>query len=230
MNRKLTIQSLRTVMLLGLVTISAGASTITYTSLTDPAVIGVGLHGTELIGAPPDVISFPKWNPADFAGQTLTGVSFKLDGHIEGTITLQNNNPDQSTQIQGTTNVEMTLGDNLVVIFPTYTTGKKTIPKKSSQTFTNLSGDASDTSGLITTGLGAYKGNGYFDLGVGTLSGIAFLGGGGFAGGSQETYASAEGEVTYYFEESQTVPEPGTLLLMGGPFVIIGLLKRRAKA
>jgi hypothetical protein len=92
------------------------------------------------------------------------------------------------------------------------------------------SGSSSDT--VIGAGLGQYQGFGSANLAFDVTSGTGTFGGSGggpnqlFFGGDASVAASLT--VTYNYEEV-TVPEPGTLGLMGGAFLCVGYFVRRRK-
>jgi hypothetical protein len=231
----------------------ASASTITYTSGTVPAVTNIGLQLTEL--GPGQAVVFPQWDPASFVGQTLTGVSFSMFGHIEGQITLTNKD-NAPHNVSATTNSDFYMLDaNSVALggSPSFTlsygTGLVAIPANTSVTYPNVpqvpsyvcqagfppqSGQEcyhADNSyvGQGTETLAQVTGAGTLSFSVSTLTGLALVGGGGQIGAQQFTLASAGGTVTYTYGETG-IPEPATLLLLGSSLIALGQMLRRKKA
>jgi hypothetical protein len=73
----------------------------------------------------------------------------------------------------------------------------------------------------------AAPGNTTFALTGSTEISTTFVGGGGQIGLSQTTTAGFQAEVDYTFTPATATPEPGTMILLGGALVGLGLFRKR---
>jgi len=202
----------------------------------------VGPEPTEL-GTPasPGTISCSGFNTA--LG-TLEDVTITLSGAIvnitgdRSTITLINSNSSSQTA-SGTTIAKMYLTTALAgfsfgssITTPAYavdaSTGLVTIPADTSETFqVSGSGSAGPQTDSNPATFGNYETT--FDIDFATKTTLSTGGGGGFGGASQTTYADSTAEVSYTYIPTGTTPEPGTMGLLGGALVALGLVSKRRK-
>lgn len=86
-------------------------------------------------------------------------------------------------------------------------------------------------SGLVSESTGSYDSTGTFTLGFSTLNGFTFTGGGGNLDASEVTTAAGTAEVIYTFTPGTTppppVPEPGSILMVGGVLMLAGYQLRK---
>jgi len=201
----------------------------------------VGPAGTELT-------SLTTGNPLTCAGANL-GSGFTL---ISATLTLTDAIVNQagflstitvtegagagsSNDVTGTTTVNFSSasGANLahfagfvVSSFAVSATVTELLAPGNSKT-DSVSNSAS-TGGIDTTAadLAAWKGASGFTITETTVSGFGASGGGGFAGGSQSTFATAHASIVYDYVIAGA-PEPATYALMGSALIGLGLLRKR---
>ena len=165
----------------------------------------------------------------DIAGATLTGMSLNVAGTVSGTVTLTNNS-STSQSASATSTSEFYWGPLAGFTFlnpaftAAYTTGTVTIGCcGASQSYSGLAGN--NSASQTNSGVYApYTGAGNFNIAVSTLTGLGVKGGGGNIVASQTTRAIATATVTYTYN---TVPEPGTYMLMGLGVTVLGLVRRR---
>jgi len=170
-----------------------------------------------------------QFNPG--ANQTLQSVQISVNGTITGTITLINGATTSQTG-SGTTTSQFFVGalPGFTIASPLFTaqfsTGNQTLAPQSSTPFSGLSGSGGSTLGPQSSNLTSYTGSSTFAVVVTTSTGVSASGGGGQIGAIQSTQGSAAVSVLYTYGDT-TVPEPGTMVLIGMGLVGLGFWKFR---
>ena len=202
---------------------TASAATVTY----GPASFGPATTNWS------SSLSLPKWDPALFPGQTLTGVSFTLNGSVSGSAKFESLDASPAT-------VNMNLQATITLTDPSANVLATVIPVASttdSVTAFDGSVDFGGTSGVSYPGLSgsnSASGSGVnFPLFTGAGSILLPISASGTSSGSGAgnlitqfaTSAGADASVTYTF---QAVPEPSTLVLAAfGTLAVVGACLRR---
>ena len=154
----------------------------------------------------------------------LTLVTLTLVGRIDGSVTLDNNDPNPESGV-GNASAMFVFGPlsgfqvSLPVVVATAGSGNQPVPSKSSQTSSVSSGNSTVTD-ANSTNLAPYTGSGSFGIPVSEQTTSNVTGTGNF-GGMVSTSATATADVSYTFNASDpltvtgaaSVPEPGTWLL-----------------
>jgi hypothetical protein len=170
-----------------------------------------------------------QFNPG--ANQVLQSVQITVNGTISGTITLINGATTSQTG-QGTTTSQFFVASlpGFTIPSPVFTaqfsTGAQSLAPQSSTPFSGLSGSGGATLGPQSSNLTSYTGAGTFGVVVTTSTGVSASGGGGQIGAIQSTQGSAAVSVLYTYADT-TVPEPGTMVLIGMGLVGLGVWKFR---
>jgi hypothetical protein len=178
-----------------------------------------------------DNIVCPQFNPVT---GVLNSISIVVSGTISGSITLTNNAATSQT-VNGTATSQFFIDPLAGFVFvnpifsAAYSTGAQTLTAGQTSTFSGLAGNGSANLGPNTSNFVPYEGVGSFNIPVSTLSGISIVGGGGQIGSDQSTNGTATAQVTYVFDETGNVPEPGTILLMGAGLVLLGLAPKHLR-
>ncbi|MBN1456591.1 MAG: PEP-CTERM sorting domain-containing protein [Sedimentisphaerales bacterium] len=171
-------------------------------------------------------LSFQKFDPA--LG-TLNSVTIDLNGSMETTLIIKNQNPSGTASFgSAKTELDMTVlspgGVNALVDLTSSWFGYSLNPGESITTNPplSMSGTVSETYTLAAI-LAEFTGLGNIELDAGTFTIAVLANTGGNTSVDQMTYASLDGTVTYNY----TVPEPATisLLSIGG----LTLLRKRRK-
>jgi hypothetical protein len=202
---------------------TAGLASATPVTVTCSTVSGA----TELN----DSIVCPQFNPVT---GVLNSISIVVSGTITGSITLTNN-AATTQNVTGTATSQFFIDPLAGFVFvnpifsASYSTGAQSLTTGQTATFAGLSGSGSANLGPNTSNFVPYEGTTTFNIPITTLSGIAILGGGGQIGSDQSTNGTATAQVTYVFDETGNVPEPGTILLMGAGLVLLGLAPKHLK-
>jgi len=173
-------------------------------------------------------------------GGTVGGISITVTGSITGSIALTNNSGRPQTG-SATVSSQFSIASiaglgsgpaplsgftwTNPIFTVSYGTSVVTLDPTQTLTFNGLSGTASATL-TDSTQILLYVGSGTFNIPVSTVTGIGIFGGGGQIGASQSTNASATAVVTYDYS---TVPEPGTMLLIGCGLAALGTWRLRKR-
>jgi hypothetical protein len=191
-------------------------------------------HLTELVGAPTDVLTFPKF---DGNLGILLSVVIHLDAGISSVITVTNS-ADTPSSGNVFTDSQYTATDPLTLLTlspdPSTPNFPYSLAPGGSVTSSALLGsdtaDGTFTNALILAEFTTFTG-GTIDIGVSTFTQTFTANTGGNTSSGQVTTASATGTITYNYTPLESVPEPGawaflgTSLIGGGFFAI----RRRRK-
>ena len=216
-------------LLVGGLTLAASASALTVSSsFTNPL-------------APTEIDQMGSLNLFDTSLGWLTGAKLTITGGIEGTIQLTYGDASDPTNIRGTTSSDIGINSSLAAIDAlfngtsdislSYTTGFQMMNPNSVYNSPTLTDSDMNMQTLSGAALAAVQnaGPGTFKISCTSLSGFAVQGGGGFSGGSQETFGQCGAEIVYEYMEHQ-IPEPGALTLVGLALTGLALGRRRRSA
>ncbi len=175
---------------------------------------------------------------------TLTDVEIRYTGSMSTIITLTNNAAgSEAVEAQGSVGLRFSsslAGLNAIWAAPaprlslSVTTGEQNLNSGQTSSFGPLTDTESVTLNAALDGLFAEfsaAGGGTFNIGCRSLSGLALVGGGGNISATQATQAGCGAEVVYtYTERPTSVPEPGSLALVGLALAAAGFTASRRKA
>jgi hypothetical protein len=206
-------------------TSSATAATVTY----GPASFGPATTNWS------SNLSLPKWDPALFPGQVLTGVSFTLNGNVTGNASFESLDGAPATinlNLQSTITLTDPNSNVLVTVIPVANIsagasafdGVIDFGGTSGNSYIGLSGSASNSGS--SGNLALFTGSGNILLPV-SAAGTSSASGAGNLITQFSTTAGADASVTYTYT---AVPEPSTIALAGlGLIALVGLARRRSK-
>ncbi len=210
-----------------LLTSAAQAATVTY---------GPVSHGPATTNWS-DFLSLPKWDPALFPGQVLTGISFELEGDVEGNAAFESLDGAPATilmNLQATITLTDPSLNVLATVIPVANTsdnvtaydGVTDFGGTSGKSYLGLTGSDSDTGNSIDFPSFTGVGNILLPItGTGTSNGS----GAGNLVLQFSTTASASASITYTY---QPVPEPASCLLagLGALGLTLAAYKRRRRS
>lgn len=214
-------------------TLAAQAASVTYN-----ASYGVVQSSPEILQSTDwsTILNLPKWNPADYPGQVLTGIVFTLTGKVRGNAQAENlgNSPTNlALNLQATITLTDPSNNTLISVIPVVSSttpvtafdGNADFAGTSGISFTNIVGNNTQTQN--STDFALFTGSGDILLPLiakGTSSGSG--------GGSALYYftagAAADASVTYLYQPA-VVPLPAAAFL-GLPLLAGVVLRRRRTA
>jgi hypothetical protein len=219
----------------GVALLTLAAATSVQAQVVGPITTSTPIsHTTELVGAPSDVLTFPKF---DGNLGILFSVVIHLDADISSVITVTN---DASTPSSGNvfTDSQYTVTDPLLLLTlspdPSTPNFAYSLPPGGTTTSPALLGsdtaDGTFTSAGILAEFTSLSG-GNIELGVSTLTQTFTANTGGNTFSGQVTTAGATGTITYNYTPTESVPEPGAWALLGTSLIGGGFfaIRRRRK-
>jgi hypothetical protein len=163
---------------------------------------------------------------------TLTSVTLTLTGGANTMITLMNS-AAQSQTASAEGQVDLSFSSSIAglnlsagAIFLAMNTGTQTIASGGTYSSPLLS-DSDSTTLNPAAGLFSVNGGGTFTITCESVSGVQIKGGGGNVDSSQTTNAGCGASISYDYTPRQTVPEPGTMALLGLGVLGLGVARRR---
>lgn len=213
---------LSTALVLGLtavLAVGACADSVSYNTSTP-----IALSRTDWANS----LLFQKFDPA--LG-TLTQVDLSITGYIETTLTITNNAASPSSG-NAKTHVELTVVDPLALlsVMPDIYSPKFDYSlNPGEQVVSGLLTKSASDSGSWTAAaiLAEFTGSGDISMDASTFTESVLANTGGNTAASQETFASATGTVTYYY--NPIVPEPTSIVVLG-TMLFGAFVARRRKA
>lgn len=202
---------------------TAIASTVTY----GPASFGPATTNWS------SSLTLPKWDPALFPGQTLTGVSFTLNGSVSGSAKFESLDASPATvnmNLQATITLTDPSSNVLATVIPVASTSDLVSAFDGAIDFGGTSGvsypalSGSNSASGSSGNLPLFTGSGNIVLPI-SASGTSSGSGAGNLITVFATAAGADASVTYTY---QAVPEPSTLVLAAfGTLAVVGACLRR---
>src|ERR1035438_5951862 len=192
-------------------------------------------------------LALPLWNPALFAGQTLTGVLINLSATVDvGTVVLTTNSAASQTFSDVVSSDIFAQGpsgalapDPIVMPAPFTTGGFITLGGNTGTVITcpvatpsGACNSVSYTPGPVngvsssSPAVGAYIGAGTFALDFASAGSSTITGGTNFTTSITEL-GSLVSSVTYTYGPTNTTPEPATMAMLGSALIGLGLIGRK---
>jgi len=160
----------------------------------------------------------------------LNSMVLTITGQITGTISITNTGPNTENFQATTTSMFTALalaGFGTPSFSASLGTGAVSQVSGSSVVYGPLAGNGTTGPMFNNSVLAPYEaaGGGFFDINVGTLTGLALLGGGGNLLAGQSTQANVTATVSYDY--GVQTPEPATMAVLGAGMLGLGLARRR---